>query len=412
MTPVQPDATAAVAESADHPTYPMSRGCPFDPPPAASALRAVGPRRVTIWDGSHPWLFTRYDDVRVVLSDPRFSADKSRPGFPLSSGVAAAEVNVGATMLVMDGQEHAANRRMLMPEFTVRRSEERRAQITRVVDGHLDALISAGSPSDFVATVALPTALSVICELLGVPHEDAEFVRSRTATMGMVGLTLAEATAARGEIFDYLVALIGERDRRPREDLISRLTARHVRSGSVTREVLAAMALLVLTAGHDTAANMMSLGVLALTQHPEQFAYLRRDQTPATVSRVTDELLRYLTVVQRGIRRIATTDVEVNGHRVRAGEGVIAAIDVANRDGDHFLQGDELDVTAPARHHLAFGYGSHQCIGQALARIELEAVYGGVARRTPGLRLATPLEAVRFKSDMAVYGVHELLVTW
>ncbi|MCI4066893.1 cytochrome P450 [Micromonospora sp. R77] len=405
--------SAAVGAPRDEQTYPMRRGgCPFDPPPAARRLGDGGPQRVTIWDGSRPWLFTRYDDVRVVLSDPGFSADKARPGFPLSSQVAAAEVNVGPTLLVMDGAEHAATRRMLMPEFTVRRSESRRPQIARAVDGYLDDLLAAGRPADFVATVALPTALRVICELLGVPHRDAEFFRTRTATMGLVGLPLAEATAARRELFDYLLALVHERDRQPRDDFLSRLTVRHVRTGSMTPEVLAAMALLVLTAGHDTAANMMSLGVLALIRHPEQFAHLRRDPRPSTAAAVTDELLRYLTVVQRGIRRIAVADVDVNGHRVRAGEGVIAAIDVANRDRAHFPQGDDLAVTAPARHHLAFGYGNHQCIGQALARVELESVYAGVARRIPGLRLAVPLAYVRFKSDMAVYGVHELPVTW
>ncbi len=390
--------------------YPMRRGCPFDPPAGAAELTRDGPQRVKIWDGSEPWLFTRYEDVRVVLSDPRFSADKSRPGFPLSSGVAAAEVNIGATLLVMDGAEHAAHRRMLMPEFTVGRSQARRPQIQRTVDACLDDLIFAGGPADLVPGLALRTALTVICDLLGVPHEDAEFFRSRTATMGMIGLPLAEATGARTELFDYLVDLVDERNRRPREDFISRLVVRQVRTGGMTRETLAAMALLVLTAGHDTAANMMSLGILVLICRPGQFAALTRD--PASAPAVTDELLRYLTVVQRGIRRIAVTDLEVNGHPVGAGEGVIAAVDVANRDPAHFPQGDELDVTAPARHHLAFGYGSHQCIGQALARVELESVYAGITRRMPGLRLAIPLADVRFKSDMAVYGVHELPVIW
>ncbi|MFE2293874.1 cytochrome P450 [Streptomyces sp. NPDC059452] len=394
------------------PHYPMARQCPFAPPQEVTDVREAGSvPRVTLWNGVRPWLFTRYEDARTVLSDPRFSADKSRPGYPLSSAVALAETSVEPTLLVMDNPRHDAVRRLVLGEFTVRRAELWRPAVRAVAEECLDRM-AKGTEAELVADLALPVALTVICEFLGVPFEDRELFRELTHTMNLVAGSTDSAAAARQALQDYLEDLVAARELRPQDDFISRTAARHLADGTMDRRQLAAMALLLLTAGHDTTANMISLGVLTLLRHPRHFAALGSDEDPRLLADTVEEMLRHLTVVQRGIRRIAVEDVEVGGHLVRAGEGVIAAINVANRDPERFTAGEEFDPRARAHGHLAFGYGPHQCMGQSLARVELQEVYAAVARRMPTLRVAVPAEEIRFKSDMAVYGVHALPVTW
>ncbi|MCX5149829.1 cytochrome P450 [Streptomyces sp. NBC_00320] len=392
--------------------YPMDRQCPFAPPREVTAVRDAGEvPRVTLWNGVRPWLFTRFEDARTVLSDPRFSADKSRPGYPLSSAVALAETAVEPTLLVMDNPEHDAVRRLVLGEFTVKRAERWRPAVRAVVEDRLDRMLR-GTEADLVADLALPVALTVICEFLGVPFEDRELFRSLTHTMNLVAGSTESAAAARQVLQDYLEDLVAAREQRPQDDFLSRMAARHLADGSMDHRQLAAMGLLLLTAGHDTTANMISLGVLTLLRHPRHFAALGADDDPVLLAATVEEMLRHLTVVQRGIRRIAREDTEVGGHPVRAGEGVVAAINVANRDPERFSAGEEFDPAARAHGHLAFGYGPHQCMGQSLARVELQEVYAAVARRIPTLRTTVPVEEIRFKSDMAVYGVHALPVTW
>jgi cytochrome P450 len=172
------------------------------------------------------------------------------------------------------------------------------------------------------------------------------------------------------------------------------------------------MASLMLIAGHETTANMIGLGTLALLEHPEQLAELRETEDPKLVANAVEELLRYLTIVHSGRRRVATEDIEVAGQLVRAGEGIILANDIGNRDATQFPEPDQLDIHRQARHHVAFGFGVHQCLGQPLARMELQVVYSTLYRRIPTLTLAIPFEDVQFKHDMGVYGVHSLPVTW
>lgn len=393
--------------------FPMDRQCPLAPPEEVVQVQAEGAvPRVTIWNGIRPWLFTRFDDVRVVLSDPRFSADKSRPDYPLSSAAALAETAVPPTLLVMDDPDHSHYRRLVLSEFTVKRSEAARPAIRRMAEGCVDRMLAGPRPADLVQALALQIAFSTVCDLLAVPFDDRGHFHALTYTMNSMAVTTDEAAAARQELQDYLVELVRTREKEPGDDFISRMAVKHVSTGAMSYDLAGAMALLTLTAGHDTTANQIALGVLALLRHPDQWAALRDSDDPAALTRAADELLRYLTIVQRGIRRIAVEDVDVGGHQVKAGDGVIAAINVANLDPDRFAAGPELDITGDARHHLAFGYGPHQCLGQALARVELEEAYRAVARGVPTLRVAVPFDEIRFKSDMAVYGVHELPVDW
>ncbi|GAB3843462.1 cytochrome P450 [Dactylosporangium cerinum] len=391
----------------------MQRRCPFDPPPQLSRLRAEDPvSRVRLWDGSTPWLITRYEDQRAVLADPRFSADGRKPGYPHLTAASAVRRERSRAFISMDNPEHDAHRRMLTRDFMVKRVEALRPTVQRIVDELIDDMLRDIPPVDLVEAFALPVPSLVICELLGIPYADHAFFQRCSHTIISRTVTPEAAIAAADELKDYLSRLVDAKDHEPADDVLSRLVVKQLRTGALTRCEVVDMAVLLLVAGHETTANMIALGTLTLLQHPDQLAELRGTDNPKLVANAVEELLRYLNITHTGRRRVALEDVEVGGQLIRAGEGVIAANDVANRDETAFPDPDALDIHRQARHHMAFGYGIHQCLGQPLARVELQVVYSTLYRRIPTLRLAAPLDEIKFKHDMAVYGVHELPVTW
>jgi cytochrome P450 len=170
------------------------------------------------------------------------------------------------------------------------------------------------------------------------------------------------------------------------------------------------LAFLLLTAGHETTANMISLGVVGLLSHPEQLALVKAD--PGKTPMAVEELLRYFAIADGVTSRLATEDVQIGGVSIKAGEGVIVSSLSANWDPAVFKNPAELDVERGTRHHLTFGFGPHQCLGQNLARMELQIVFDTLFRRIPTLRLAVPVEDLPFKTDAVIYGAHELPVTW
>ena len=401
------------AATTEPPEFPMPRasGCPFDPPPTLRERQQEGPLgRVRLWDGSTPWLVTRYAEQRALLADPRVSADITRPGYPSSAPVPPQGNSIG--FILMDDPDHARLRRMVTAPFTIRRVEALRPRVQRIVDELVDALLSGPRPVDLVTAFALPVPSLVICELLGVPYADHDFFQENSKTIINRDVTQEQRLAAHGRLAEYLDRLVAEKAREPREDLLSRLAER-VLAGELTRREAAQMGVLLLIAGHETTANMIALGTLALLQHPEQLAELRETDDPGLVAGAVEELLRYLHITHSGRRRVALADIEIAGRTIRAGEGLILANDIANRDPSAFPEHpDRLDIHRDARHHVAFGFGVHQCLGQPLARMELQVVYGTLYRRVPTLRLAADPHEIPFKHDGSVYGVYELPVTW
>lgn len=395
----------------DVPAFPMKRDCPFDPPPELSRIQAESPvSRVRLWDGSHPWLITGYDDMRGVLADRRFSADVTRPGYPHVTAASEARRKRSRSFISMDEPEHGTYRKMLTSTFMIKKVESLRPRIQAIVDGLIDTMLDGTPPADLVAEFALPVPSLVICELLGVPYADHDFFQKCSRILVSTRSTPEQATVAADALKDYLTELLGRKAATPEDDLLSRLVVEQAET--MTRAQIADMAMLLLVAGHETTANMIALGTLTLLQHPDQLTELRESRDPRLVAGAVEELLRYLNIVHSGRRRVATEDVEVGGQLIRAGEGVIVATDAGNRDASAFADPDVLDIHRQARHHVAFGYGVHQCLGQPLARVELQVVYGTLYRRIPTLRPAVPLEEIRFKHDMLVYGVHELPVSW
>ncbi|MER7274912.1 cytochrome P450 [Dactylosporangium sp. NPDC000244] len=394
------------------PEYPMTRAarCPFDPPPALRERQRDEPLgKVRTWDGHTAWLVTRYADQRALLADPRVSADVTRPGYPLTGPLRTGGGTIG--FILMDDPEHARLRRMVTAPFAIRRVRALRPAIQQIVDDLIDGMLAGPRPVDLVEAFALPVPSLVICRLLGVPYTDHEFFQSNSRILIRRTATPDERGAAFQAIYDYLDDLMATKIASPQDDLLSELGAR-VSAGELTRREAAGTGVLLLIAGHETTANMIALGTLALLEHPDQLALLRDGGDPSTVDSAVEELLRYLNITHNGRRRVALEDIEIGGCTIRAGEGLILANDIANRDPDAFADPDALDVRRDARRHVAFGFGVHQCLGQPLARTELQVVYGTLYRRIPGLRLATTLDRIPFKHDGAVYGVYELPVTW
>ncbi|MDX3100571.1 cytochrome P450 [Nonomuraea angiospora] len=392
--------------------FPMARaaGCPFDPPPPLRTLQEEGPlAKVRLWDGSTPWLVTTYAEQRALLADPRVSADVTRAGYPIQ----APRIGAGGTIsfIMMDDPEHARLRRMVQAQFTVRRTESLRPAVQKIVDDLIDDLLAGPKPVDLVEAFALPVPSLVICALLGVPYADHDFFQENSKTVIRRSATPEERAAAGARLFEYLDSLMGDKLADPADDLLSKLAER-VKAGELTRQEAAQMGVLLLIAGHETTANMIALGTLALLQHPGQLALLRHNDDPRLVASAVEELLRYLNITHSGRRRVALADIEIGGQVIRAGEGMIMANDIANRDPAIFPDPDELDVRRDARRHVAFGFGVHQCLGQPLARMELQVAYSTLYRRVPSLRLAAELEQIPFKHDGQVYGVYELPVTW
>ncbi|MFB9928459.1 cytochrome P450 [Amycolatopsis halotolerans] len=400
-------------EGAGPPKFPMSRrpGCPFDPPDELAGIRETRPvQQVRNWDGSRHWLITRYQDCRTVLGDARFSSNFRLPGYPTTGPAQLA--STWRSFINMDGAEHLEQRRVLMREFTRRRAEQLRPRVQQIVDDAIDALLSQGPPADLVSRFALPVSSLVICELLGVPFEDSAFFQDRSAAMLDKTLSREGINNAREELRGFLRDLVAAKEATPGDDLISRLVRDQVQTGRMTSVQVVDTSMLLLIAGHETTADMIGLGTAALLAHPERLAEIRDSDDPAFLANAAEEMLRYLTITQSGRRRVAVADIEVGGQLIRAGEGVIVANAAANRDPRHFAAPDEIDPHQKARHHLAFGYGPHQCLGQSLARVELQVVYGTLYRRIPALRLAVAPEEVRYQHEMLIYGVHELPVSW
>ena len=397
------------------PFYPMPRAAsrPLDPAPALGALQAEGPLvRVRLWDDSTPWLVTRHAEQRALLADPRVSTEPERPGYPDTSASLRESRAKRRSFINMDDPEHARLRRMVTGAFTIRRIEALRPAVQQIVDDLVSDLLAGPKPADLVAAFALPVPTLAISHLLGVPYADHDFFQRCGAVIADRGTPPEETREAQAALLDYLERLAARKLDAPGDDLLSRLAAEQWQTGQLTRQELAATALLLLIAGHETTANMIALGTLALLRHPEQLAALRDCDDPKVIAGAVEELLRYLSVLHAGRRRVALADIEIAGQVIRAGEGLIMPSEIANRDEAVFGCPAALDVHRDAREHMAFGFGVHQCLGQPLARLELQVVCGTLYRRIPTLALAASLDDLRFKHDAIVYGVDELPVTW
>jgi cytochrome P450 len=409
------DTLATEQVSADVPEYPMERAtrCPFAPPlPMLEMGEAKPLSRVRIWNGTTPWLITGHEVARALFSDSRVSVDDRREGFPHWNEHMLSTVNKRPrSVFTSDAEEHTRFRRMLSKPFTFKRVEALRTAIQEVTDESIDAILAGPQPADIVAKLALPVPTKVISEMLGVPYEDHEFFQHH-ANVGLARYASAEeGQKGAMSLHKYLINLVEKKMEHPSEDAVSDLAER-VTAGEISVKEAAQLGTGLLIAGHETTANMIGIGVLALLENPEQAALLRDSDDPKFVANAAEELMRYLSIIQNGQRRVAIDDIEIGGETIRAGEGIIIDLAPANWDAAAYPEPDRLDFTRDAGQQLGFGYGRHQCVGQQLARAELQIVFHTLLRRIPTLELAIPFDEVPFKHDRLAYGVYELPVTW
>ncbi|WP_280249674.1 cytochrome P450 [Nocardia abscessus] len=392
---------------------PMERDAgPFDPPREITRLREAHPvSPMTFPDGHEGWLVTGYDAVRRLMADTRFSSRQDigvlhvpyeTPGMPAATEPSP---QIPGLFIAMDPPDHTRLRRKLTGAFTVRRMKMLEEHIIEITERQLDEMARLAPPVDLVKEFALPVPSLVICELLGVPYADRATFQINSAKFLVKDQPLDEKMAAYGAMTTYLAGLVTRKRAEPGDDILSDL-ARH---DDLTIEELTGVAFLLLLAGHETTANMLALGTFALLEHPEQLAELRAD--PDLLPDAVEELMRYLSVADI-FYRYATEDIELGGETIGEGSTVVVSLLAANHDPQRFDNPDTLDIHRKARGHLSFGHGIHQCLGQQLARIEMRAGFAGLLRRFPTLELAVPASEVRLRTDMNIYGVHELPVTW
>jgi cytochrome P450 len=408
--------TDTLETTTEIPEYPMERAsaCPFSPPQQMLDLGAgKGLFRVKIWNGSTPWLITGHEEARTLFADSRVSVDDRKDGFPHWNEHMLSTVNKRPrSVFTSDAEEHTRFRKMLSRPFTFKRVEGLRPAIQQVTDRCIDEILAGEQPADIITKLALPVPTEVISEMLGVPYEDHEFFQHH-ANVGLARYASAEdGQKGAMSLHKYLIDLVTKKMENPAEDAISDLAER-VTAGEISVKEAAQLGTGLLIAGHETTANMIGIGVLALLENPEQAALLRDTDDPKVIANGVEELMRYLSIIQNGQRRVATDDIEISGETIRAGEGIIIDLAPANWDATAFPEPDRLDLTREnAGQEVGFGYGRHQCVGQQLARAEMQIVFPTLLRRIPTIKLAIPFEDVPFKHDRLAFGVYSLPVTW
>ncbi|MDT5185837.1 MAG: hypothetical protein QOI29_3995 [Mycobacterium sp.] len=385
----------------------------FNPTRELREIReTTGVRTVVNAFGTTVYLVTRHEDIKEVLSDhERFSNGRPPgfvvPGAPTVSDEELASARAG-NLLGLDPPEHQRLRRMLTPEFTIRRMKRLEPRIVEIVDQQLDAMESAGPPADLVGSFALTIPSLVICELLGVPYDDRDDFQRRSARQLDLSIPIPKRLDLQRQGRAYMQSLVKRSRQHPGDDILGMLVREH--GAELTDDELIGVAGLLLLAGHETTSNMLGLGTLALLRHPDQLAAVRDD--PDAVGPAVEELLRWLSIVHSAIPRITTTDVEIAGVPIPAGELVFVSLPSGNRDPGFTDSPEVLDIRRGAPGHLAFGHGVHHCLGAPLARMEMRVAFPALLQRFPTLALAEDFDDVQFRSFHFIYGLKSLEVAW
>jgi cytochrome P450 len=392
------------------------RAYPFSDPdrlyldPLYAELRRQEPVvQVRLPFGETAWLATRYEDVRVVLGDARFSraASVGRDEPRMTPQL------IGSGILGMDPPDHSRLRRLVAMAFTARRVDLLRPDTTEIADELVDAMIAGGSPADLVEQFAAPLPIQVICRLLGVPASDQEKFRTWSeAIISTTSLAPEQIMEYLGSLHAYMGGLIAQRRQEPTDDLLGAMVqARDADNDRLTEQEMVELASGILAVGHETTVSQIPNFVYVLLTNPEQLALLQ--SRPDLIPSAVEELMRYVPLgAASSFARYATEDIELGGVRIRAGEPVIASLSSANRDGDVFADPDGLDLTREVNPHIGFGHGVHHCLGAQLARMELQVALGTLLTRLPGLSLAVDDKELDWKPGQLVRGLRSLPVTW
>jgi cytochrome P450 len=390
----------------DRLTWPLDRVV-ADPVVRVGEMREKDPvAKLITFLGMDIWLVTGDAEARTVLGDLTSYSTDIRPYYG-KSGAAGGDIGgLGFT----DPPEHTRLRKLLTPEFTMRRLARLKPEIERIIEQQLDETEHAAAANDGVAdlaqTFAFPVPFLVICELLGLRPEDREIFRGQATARFDVTTGGGAIMGAVGASREFLFAECARQRSEPGPGLIGQIIREH--GDEVDDFELGGLADGAFTGGLETSASMLALGTVVLLNNPELYAGLVSD--PVSVTPVVEDLLRYLSVVQVAFPRFAKTDVTVAGHRIKKGSCVLVHIPATDRDRRTYPAGDALDPSRATASHLAFGYGFHRCVGAELARMELKAAYPALARRFPDLSLAVPADELPYHAKSIVYGVESVPV--
>jgi len=391
-----------------------SRAFKADPFPFYAALRATQPvSRIVLPDRQHAWLVTRYADVAACLKDARLAKDRrnamTAEQIAKQPWVPAFVRPLERNMLDLDDPDHARLRALVHKAFTPATVERLRERIQTVADQLIDRMVSK-RPRDLIAAYALPLPLAVIVELLGVPATDrARFHRwSRAIVRPATPLNMARAIPAIMAFMSYLRGLVRRLRTDPKDGLLTALVQAEEAGDRFSEDELLAMAFLLLIAGHETTVNLIASGTLALLQHPDQMERLRAE--PTLIKPAIEELLRYTNPLETATERYAREDLAIAGVAIPRGALVLAVLASANRDETQFPLADTLDLSRTENRHLAFGLGSHFCLGAPLARLEGQIAINTLLRRLPNLHLGAPADTLRWRATPILRGLEALPV--
>ncbi|EKX69469.1 cytochrome P450 [Streptomyces ipomoeae] len=400
---------------------PMATPGPLDPPAEWERLRERCPvATVELPSGDRAKYVSRYADVRALLADPRFARprageDTARISADGAGGVAADADPEYALAVPEHGEPHLRWRRQVGRYFTAKRMAALRPGMTETAEALVDAMVERGVPGDLKAALGFPLPVYVICELLGAPAEDRDrFSHWSDAFLNVSRFTQEETRAAHTEFAEYMSALVAAKRAEPGDDLLSMLiveSAEHPEEERLTNAELVATGMGLLVAGHETTANMIGKMVALLLADRTHWERLLAD--PSLIRTAVEEVLRFdANLGGFGIRRYLSEDVDVDGEVLPSGTTVFCAMSSANRDERVFAGADHMDLTRSPNPHITFGAGPHSCLGQALARTELQVVLEVLLRKLPTLELAVPADELRKVEGLLVGGLREVPVRW
>ncbi len=386
-----------------------------DPYPTYASLRQNEPvTRIGHTRMGEAWLVTRYDDVVTVLKDPRFSNDRRKTtsaNIPAPWWMPRAVSTFQDSMLLVDDPDHRRLRDLVHKAFTPRMLQDITKRIENVTDELLDGI--AHKPTvDLLADFALPLPLTVISDMMGVPHKDRlKFHKWMGTFLDISGggkLQMVGKLANMYQMYQFFKSMIKLRRRDPQDDLITALVQAEQDGDRLNEDEMIAMIFLLLLAGHETTVNLIGSGTLALLENPDQLLLLQNQLD--LMDSAVEELLRYTNPVDQPSPRYTLEDVELSGYVIAKNSRVLVGLASANRDESVFKNADQLDITRQPNKHLAFGLGIHYCLGAPLARMEGKIGLQRLIERYPNIQLTLPSDQLQWRSTMAVRGLKALPV--
>ncbi|MGW0809686.1 cytochrome P450 [Nonomuraea sp. NPDC002799] len=395
-------------------SYPIPGDAPLEPPAAWAELRGTCPvAHVKLPSGDGATLLTRYDDVKQVLADPRFTRQLNAPDAARLSAEGGGVFNSEMATIIPDGgEEHQHWRRLVGKWFTAKRMAALRPSMARIAEELIDDLVEGGAPGDLKAGLGFPLPVYVICDMLGVPAADRDrFSYWSDTLLNLTRYSQAEIEAAQAAFFQYMSEHVAAKRAAPGEDLLSALIAAGgPEDGGLSEIQILVTGMALLVAGHETTANMIGKMVSMLLADRTRWEALLAD--PSLIRTAVEETLRLDANSGFGLPRYLREETEVSGTVLPRGTTVICSMAAANRDEGAFEAAAEMDLSRSPNPHLSFGAGAHSCLGQALARTELQVVLEVLLRKLPSLELAVPVEELERVEGLAVGGLRTVPVRW